>query len=317
MKSHARISLERIEQAASVISPEFLNSPQYICEPLSEALEARVMVKVETTNPIRSFKGRGADLYMSKVRPGTEVMCASAGNFGQAMAYAARRHGVRVSVVAAKNANPLKIDRMKSLGANVILSGDDFDAARLDAKRLATERDAKLVVDSLDVETIEGAGTIGLELSRCHPQLDILLVALGNGAMLNGIAHVMKNLSPGTRMVAVGAEGASAMVDSWRAGQLIEHSRVSTIADGIATRTPIPEALQDMQGLVDDALLVSDADIIRGMKLLHRHVGVVAEPSAAVGVAAMLQKPQAFKGALVGIIVCGGNLTHEQMQEWL
>lgn len=317
MKNHARISLERIELAASVISPEFLNSPQYICEPLSEELEARVMVKVETTNPIRSFKGRGADLYMSKVPPGTEVMCASAGNFGQAMAYAARRRGVRVSVVAAKNANPLKIDRMKSLGANVILSGDDFDAARLDAKRLATERDAKLVVDSLDIETIEGAGTIGLELSRCHPQLDVLLVALGNGAMLNGIAHVMKNLSPGTRMVAVGAEGASAMVDSWRAGQLIEHSRVSTIADGIATKTPIPEALQDMQGLVDEALLVSDADIIRGMKLLHRHVGVVAEPSAAVGVAAMLQKPQAFKGALVGIVVCGGNLTHEQMKDWL
>jgi len=94
MKNHARISLERIELAASVISPEFLNSPQYICEPLSEELEARVMVKVETTNPIRSFKGRGADLYMSKVPPGTEVMCASAGNFGQAMAYAARRHGV-------------------------------------------------------------------------------------------------------------------------------------------------------------------------------------------------------------------------------
>ena len=144
--------------------------------------------------------------------------------------------------------------------------GNDFDAARSEAKRVAAERGARLVVDSLDIETVEGAGTIGLELSRLPERLDILLVALGNGAMFNGIAHVMKARSPGTRMVAVGSEGASAMVDSWRAGQLIEHARVSTIADGIATRTPIPEALQDMQGLVDEALLVSDDAIIRGMK---------------------------------------------------
>ena len=293
MNTPSRISQERIEKAVSVISSEFLNSPQYICESLSAELGARVLVKIETANPIRSFKGRGAELYMSKIPAATEVVCASAGNFGQAMAYAARRRGIRVSVVAARNANPLKIEL------------------------LSAERSARLVVDSLDIETVEGAGTIGLELSRLHQQLDVLLVALGNGAMFNGIAHVMKKFSPRTRMVAVGAEGASAMVDSWRAGQLIEHDHVSTIADGIATRTPIPEALQDMHGLVDEALLVSDENIIRGMKLLHRHVGVVAEPSAAVGVAAMLQKPKAFNGSLVGIIVCGGNLTSEQMQAWL
>lgn len=317
MDKRGRISLERIEHATSVISSEFLNTPQFECEPLSAELGARVVVKVETINPIRSFKGRGAELYMSKIPAGAEVVCANAGNFGQAMAYAARRHGVRVSVYAATNANPLKLDRMKSLGANVRLVGNDFDAARSEAKRVAAERGARLVVDSLDIETVEGAGTIGLELSRLPERLDILLVALGNGAMFNGIAHVMKARSPGTRMVAVGSEGASAMVDSWRAGQLIEHARVSTIADGIATRTPIPEALQDMQGLVDEALLVSDDAIIRGMKLLHRHTGLVAEPSAAVGVAAMLQMPQAFKGALVGIVVCGGNLTEAQMQAWL
>ncbi len=317
MIRHSRISLERIEQATSVISSEFLNSPQFECESLSAQLGARVVVKVETTNPIRSFKGRGAELYMSKIPAGAEVVCASAGNFGQAMAYAARRRGVRVSVIAAKNANPLKLDRMKSLGANLVLFGDDFDAARSHAKHLAAERGARLVVDSLDIETIEGAGTIGLELSRLPQRLDLLLVALGNGAMFNGIAHVMKARSQGTRMIAVGSAGASAMVDSWRAGRLIEHAHVSTIADGIATRTPIPEALEDMQGLADETLLVSDDDILRGMKLLHRHTGLVAEPSAAVGVAAMLQMPQAFKGALVGIVICGGNLTEAQMQAWL
>lgn len=193
MNTPSRISQERIEKSVSVISSEFLNSPQYICESLSAELGARVLVKIETANPIRSFKGRGAELYMSKIPAGTEVVCASAGNFGQAMAYAARRRGIRVSVVAARNANPLKIERMKSLGADVILAGEDFDSARAHARLLSAERSARLVVDSLDIETVEGAGTIGLELSRLHQQLDVLLVALGNGAMFNGIAHVMKN----------------------------------------------------------------------------------------------------------------------------
>ncbi len=317
MNKRGRISIERIEQATSVIGPEFLNTPQFECEPLSAELGARVVVKIETMNPIRSFKGRGSELYMSKVSAGSEVVCASAGNFGQAMAYSARRRDVRVTVYASRNANPLKLDRMKSLGADVRLFGEDFDAARGEARRVAGERAGRLVVDSLDIETVEGAGTIGLELLRLPARLDILLIALGNGAMFNGIAHVMKARSPATQVVAVGAEGASAMVDSWRTGQLIEHASVSTIADGIATRTPIPEALQDMQGLVDGAWLVSDEAIIRGMKLLHRHAGIVAEPSAAVGIAAILQTPQAFKGALLGVVVCGSNLTEEQMHAWL
>jgi threonine dehydratase len=317
MNRHGRISIERIEQAIAVIGPEFLNTPQFECEPLSAELGARVVVKIETINPIRSFKGRGSELYMSKVPAGSTVVCASAGNFGQAMAYSARRRAVRATVFAARNANPLKLDRMRSLGADVRLFGEDFDAARGEARRAAGEGAGRLVVDSLDIETVEGAGTIGLELLRLPERLDILLVALGNGALFNGIAHVMKVRSPATQVFAVGAEGASAMVDSWRSGRLIEHSSVSTIADGIATRTPIPEALRDMQGLVDGALLVSDEAIIRGMKLLHRHVGIVAEPSAAVGIAAMLQAPQAFKGALVGVVVCGSNLTEEQIHAWL
>lgn len=131
MNKHSRISLERIRNANLVISPEFLNTPQHLCEPLSVELGVRVVVKIETVNPIRSFKGRGADLYMSTIPRQSEVVCASAGNFGQAMAYAARRRGVRVTVYAARNANPLKL-------------GDGFDAARNEAQRAADERGARL-----------------------------------------------------------------------------------------------------------------------------------------------------------------------------
>ena len=316
-QSQRRLSIERIEAAVKSIDPVFLDTPQFESESLSAALGVRAVLKVETVNPIRSFKGRGASLYMSQVPLGREVICASAGNFGQALAYAGRGRGIAVTVYADEQANPLKIERMRALGANVVLFGDDFDAARAEARRVAVERGARLVVDSLDVETIEGAGTIGLELMRLERPLDVLLVPLGNGAMCNGVATVMKRRSPTTTVIAVAAAGASAMVDSWRSGRLVEHERTNTIADGLASRSPIPEALADMKGLIDDALLVSDGSMIIGMRLLHSHAGLVAEPSAAAGVAAILENPGAFKGSDVGTIICGGNVAEDQMRRWL
>ncbi|MBM3823821.1 MAG: pyridoxal-phosphate dependent enzyme [Verrucomicrobia bacterium] len=239
-------------------------------------------MKIESLNPVRSFKGRGAEVLMAKHSPGDRILCASAGNFGLAMAYSAHHRGVRVTLYAARNANPLKLERMRDWGAEVRLFGEDFDAARAESRRAAREESGRLVVDSLDLETVEGAGTIGLELLRLREPLDVLLVALGNGALLNGVACAMKSHSSATKIIAVGAEGASAMVDSWRTGRIVERSRVSTIADGIAVRSPIPEALDDMRGMVDGAILVSDAQIIRGMQLLHRHVGIVPEPITAL-----------------------------------
>src|SRR5829696_3871843 len=132
-----RISLERIEAAARDIDPVFLHSPQWVCEPLGEELGARVALKTETLNPIRSFKGRGADWLAQNLPSGVSLICASAGNFGQAMAYACRARGVPLTVHAAENANPLKIARMRSMGARVVLGGEDFDAAKALAREAA------------------------------------------------------------------------------------------------------------------------------------------------------------------------------------
>jgi len=311
------LSLGRVEQAARVIDPVFLNSPQFVCEPLGEELGVRLAIKVETLNPIRSFKGRGTDALVSEAEDGVSLMCASAGNFGQAMAYSCRKRGLDLTVYASTNANPLKVGRMGALGARVVLHGSDFDEAKIEARRVARERGARFVEDSLDVETLEGAGTMGLEWLRFPEPLDALLVPLGNGAMFNGVAGVMKDRSPGTRMIAVGATGAPAMVESWRTGRLVAHDRIETVADGIGVRVPVPQALEDMDGLVDDAVLVGEDSIIEAMRLLHRHAGVVAEPSGAVGVAAVMERPDPFHGLLVGTITCGGNLTADQMREWL
>jgi threonine dehydratase len=234
------------------------------------------------------------------------------------MAYSCRKRSIPLTVYAAVQANPLKIERMRALGAEVKLFGEDFDAAKTEARRVAAaDSGVRFVEDARETATGEGAGTIGLEWLDFPESIDTLLVPLGNGALLAGIALAVKTHRPQTRIVAVQAAGAPAMVESWRAGRVIAHERMDTIADGIGVRVPIPEALDDLRGLIDDAILVSEEEIVEGMRLLHRHAGVVAEPSGAAGVAALLQQRDAFRGQLAGTIVCGGNLTPDQMRQWL
>ena len=244
-------------------------------------------------------------------------MCASAGNFGQAMAYACRAAGIPLVIYAATTANPLKIERMRAFGARVVLHGDDFDAAKDEARRVAARDGIRFIEDSRDIEPTEGAATMALEWLRFPRPLDALVVPLGNGAMLAGVARVLRARSPRTRIVAVQASGAPAMTESLQSGRLVTHDRIDTIADGIGVRTPTPEGLADLRGMVDEFLLVNDATIVRAMRLLHQHVGVVAEPSGAVGVAALLDRPDRFRGGLTGTIVGGGNLTPAQMRAWL
>lgn len=317
LKTHYRLSLERIEKAAEKIDSVFLQTPQYVDDALSQVLGVRVILKVETLNPIRSFKGRGAGLLVSEADPHTPLLCASAGNFGQAMAYACRKRNMKLTVYASVHANPLKIEKMKHFGAEVILQGDDFDAAKLEAKRAASQSGGRFVEDSLDIETLEGAATIGLELLKFNEPIDTLLIALGNGAMINGIARIFKARSPETKIIAVQAQGAPAMVESWQQKKMITHERVQTIADGVAVRIPVQQALDDMEGLVDDALLVAETSILNAMQLIHLHTGVVVEPSGALGIAALLENKDRFHGSTVATILCGGNVTERQMNDWL
>lgn len=312
-----RLSLGAIAEAMEVIDPVFLHSPQYVCEPLSALLGCELVLKLETLNPIRSFKGRGASYVVAGLPADARLVCASAGNFGQGLAYACRARGLPLTVFASVNANPLKVERMRALGAQIILAGDDFDAAKVAAKAHAAAEGSHMLEDGQEPRISEGAGTIGLELLRAAPGLDAVLVPLGNGALVAGVARWLKAHAPQTAIIAVSALGASAMVESWRSGRIVVHDAIDTIADGIGVRAPIAAALDDMRGLVDDALLVADATLIQAMQLLHSQVGLVVEPSGAAGVAALLEQRQRFAGARVATILCGGNLTPEQMRQWL
>ena len=312
-----RLSLERIAQAASVIDPVFLDSPQFRAEALEGLLGCRLVVKVETLNPIRSFKGRGTETLAATLDGRPHLVCATAGNFGQGMAYSARKRGLALTIFAALTANPMKVERMRALGGDVRLAGEDADAAWDAAREFAAARGARLVVDGRDVAISEGAGTIGIELLRRPETIDAILVPLGDGALLAGVARWVKAHRPSIRMIGVCASGAPAMERSWRAGRVEEQGPADTIADGIALRAPFPEALGDLAGLVDDIVLVEDGTILEAMRHAHHELGVVLEPAGAAGLAALLGDRERFRGQTVATILTGGNITVQQMREWL
>ena len=315
-----RLSLTNIARSARVIPPEFMNSPQYDCEPLSEALGCRLVIKLDFTNPIRSFKGRGASFLVSDMLRRGEtraLVIASAGNWGQAMAYACRAHGLPIVIYASVNANPLKVARMKALGAEVRLEGDDFDAAKDAAKRYAASIKGWMVEDGFDPAISEGHGTIAMELLAHANAFDAVTIPLGNGALLAGMARWFKSAAPATRVLGVCATGADAMEKSWRNKTIVTRAAAHTIADGIAVRVPIAEAVDDMQGLVDEVLLVDDEHIKQAMRLVYRHAGLLLEPAGAVGVAAIAAHPALFAGRHVATVLCGSNITESQIDAYL
>ena len=314
----AKISIDRIREASEVIDPVFLDTPQFVCEPISQRLGVTCVLKVESVNPIRSFKGRGADYLLDRLGPQTAgFVCASAGNFGQGMAYAARRRGASMTVFAATAANPMKIERMRALGANVILEGADFEAAK-DAAVLHSQKTGALYIeDGLLAPIGEGAGTIAVELTRMGAKLDAVFVPLGNGSLINGVGTWLRRASPTTRIVAMCPTGAPSMERSWRTGKATPTDGINTVADGIAVRVPIQEALDIMRDTVDEVMLVSDEDIVAAMRSLHTDAGLVVEPAGAAGVAALAARGQEFAGQTVAIVITGGNITEDQARRWL
>ncbi len=276
-------------------------------------------VKLETANPVRSFKGRGTELVASLLaeQGRVAVVCASAGNLGQALAWSGRRRGLEVTVVASRRAPAAKLERIRALGAELELVEGDFDAARERAADIARERGVRLVEDSLDIETCEGAATIGLELVGAVEPFDTVLIALGGGAMATGVGHVVKSLAPAVEVVCVQPLGAPAMTRSFRERRVVTTDSTDTIADGVAGRFPIAEVLEDLLQVVDDAVLVREESIVGGMRLLLEHGGLVVEPSAALGVAAVLEDRERFAGRRVVTIVCGGNVDLDAYRRWV
>ena len=316
----APISLERIEEARSIIDPVFLDTPQFRSDDLSEALGADVSFKIECLNPIRSFKGRGACTFAHHNRDVGRFpwVCASAGNFGQGLAYAARERAIPLRVFAAETANPLKVSRMRSLGAEVTLAGRDFDAAKDAARLYAAESGATFVEDGRDPAITEGAGTIGIEILRFPDRFDAVLIPLGNGALLNGVGTWLKAHSPATAVIGVGAARAPSMERSFRSRTPVAlEDSASTVADGVATRVPVPEAVATMLDVADDVLLADEDAILASMRILFRELGLVVEGAGALTLAAATAHKGRFRGQRLLLLIGGGNLDEKDVKRYL
>ena len=302
------LSLEAIERAARDIDPVFRNTAQFEADALGRRLGARLVLKVETVNPIRSFKGRGTDFYLRTAAPGRQqLVTASAGNFGQGLAFAARSRGIALDVYAAESANPRKVARMRELGATVHLAGRDFDDAKAHAREHALREGATFVEDGREPAITEGAGSIAVELCTWPEPIDVAVIPLGNGALLGGMGTWIRHMSPQTRIVAVCAAGAPAMRDSLRAGRAIESKSVNTIADGIAVRVPVPESLDYLPPLIDEIVLVSDESIRQAMAFLTEETGLIGEPAGVAGIAALIEHEHLRAKGLVTTPLCGSN----------
>ncbi|MET9555069.1 pyridoxal-phosphate dependent enzyme [Streptomyces sp. NPDC006645] len=314
-----RLDTARIRAARRVIDPVFLDTPLYRCEALEPGLGCAVSVKLETANPVRSFKGRGTEVVASLLaeKGARDVVCASAGNLGQALAWSGRGRGLAVTVVASRFATVAKLDRIRALGARLELVDGDHESARERAAEIARYDGIRLVEDSLDIETCEGAATVGLELADAAASFDAVLIALGGGALATGVGHVLKALAPGVEVICVQPLGAPAMTRSWRQRRVVTTESTDTIADGVAGRYPIPAVLDDLLLVADDAVLVKEASIVAGVRMLHDHAGLVVEPSAALGIAAILEDRDRFAGRHVATVVCGGNVDLDAYRRWV
>lgn len=313
-----RLDLGRILQARQEISRVFRDTPQFDCPALGNLLGCKLVIKLETANPIGCFKGRGTEVVMSRLARSAgpkAAVCASAGNLGQALAYSGRARGIGVTVIAGTSANAAKIDRIRQFGAAVeLVEGEN---ARERAREIAAHGDAFLVEDSENLDTCEGAGTIGIELIDGFDRIDTILLALGGGALATGVGHVSKTLSPATEVVCVQPKGAPAMALSWRARSIVTTDRTDTIADGVAGRFPIPAVLGDLLAVADHVPLVEEESILAGMRMLYRHAALVVEPSAALGVAAILEDPLRYRGKRVAAVICGSNVLADSFSAWM
>jgi threonine dehydratase len=298
------LSLERIDAARERINPAFLDTPQFEDDRLSAALGRDVVVKVETVNPIGSFKGRGTWLLAEQLDPECTWVCATAGNFGQGLAYAGRARGARVQVFVSPGAPLRKVEQMRGLGAEVMVSPDAESAARAFAADDPERR--TLVKDGLDPAIAEGAGTIAVELASLRP-VDVALVQIGDGALISGVARWLKARHPQTRVLGVCASGAPAMAKSFEAGRPVSSEGAGTIAGALAITEPVPESFARVAALVDEIVLVDDDDLRSAVRLIAENLGVLVEPAGAAGVAALRRYAGQLPGERVGVLLTGAG----------
>ena len=303
------LRFQDIEQAAGRLSGHLLETPCVESRTLSQITGAQIFLKFENLQYTASFKERGACNKLSQLTSQERqrgVIAMSAGNHAQGVAYHAQRLGVRAMIVMPRFTSGVKVERTRGFGAEVVLHGDTLDESRTHALQTAQAQGLVFVHPYDDEAIVAGQGTVGLEMMRAVPELDTLVIAVGGGGLIAGIATAAKAIKPGIEIVGVQTSRFPGMVNAIKGTQHLQG--ISTIADGIAVGTPgvIPTAI--IQALVDDMLLVDEGDIEQAMVMLLEIEKTLVEGAGAAGLAALLKYPARFAGKKVGLVLCGGNI---------
>jgi threonine dehydratase len=304
------VTIADIRRAAAAIVGAVAKTPLVPAPALGDIAGCEVWLKLETQHPTGSFKERGALnklLTLNDNERGAGVVAMSAGNHAQGVAYHARRLGIPATIVMPEGTPFTKIDRTQSLGATVVLAGDSLVSARQAADVLAKEQGLVPVHPYDDKMVIAGQGTIALEMLAERSDLDTLVVPVGGGGLISGIAIAAKTLKPDIEIVGVQSALYPAMRDVLQ-GKTPDGAATATLAEGIAVKEPGELTRRIVAALITDILLVDDTQIERALEHLVDREKLVVEGAGAAGVAALLANPDRFRGKRIGIVITGGNI---------
>ena len=307
--------------AQSVLSKEFWTpTPLLKAETISDCLGINLWIKREDCTPIGSFKLRGALVTVeSRIHELTDrgVYVASAGNYGIAIASACYRQGVPVTVVVPRGATESKVNRIRLYGAKIIEHGDDFDAAKEFSESLARAAKAEFWEDGVVEEMANGAASIGMELTSSGMAWDYVVVPVGNGSLIKGVAQAINAVNPSTRIIGVVPSGAPAMAHAIR-GEVWDQSVLTdSVADGLAVRVPIMSIVEEIREIIDDVWLVDEAEILSAVRSLFELEQVLSEPSGAAWLPGIVSRQHELVGKRVVGIVTGSHLKPILMQNLL
>jgi threonine dehydratase len=301
-------SLAEYESAAELVHAAMPPTPQYPWPLLAARAGCQVYVKHENHTPTGAFKVRGGLTYCSRLPRGTPgLISATRGNHGQSLAFAGRRCGVKVTILAPRGNSPEKNAAMRALGAELVEHGHDYQAAREEAGRLATQHGLTFV-PPFHPDLVLGVGTYALEMLRAAPDLDVVYVPIGMGSGICGVIDVRDALGLETRVVGVVAEQAPAYALSLAAGRVVATETADTVADGMACRVPDADALDIIRRGADRIVTVSDEEIAAAIRAYYTDTHNLAEGAGAAPLAALLKERDLVKGKKVGLVLSGGNV---------
>jgi threonine dehydratase len=299
------------------IAPYLQPTPLYRYPALDALTGARLWVKHENHQPVGAFKVRGGVnlvAQMTEEERGHGVITASTGNHGQSIAYAADLFGVRAIICVPEQANPVKVESIRALGADVLVHGRDFDDAREHCENLAAENGYRYVHSGNEPMLIAGVATCTLEILQAQSATDVIVVPVGGGSGAAGASVVAKAVRPSIEVIGVQSQAAPAAYRSWHARALLSDT-TSTFAEGLATRTAFELPQRILWDLLDDFVLVSDHALKIATRTMIEKTRNLVEPSGAAALAAVLADPERFAGRRVAIICSGGNISPAQLAE--